>query len=511
MRKGPIAATYLIVAVVILGFIGSLLYYSLSSLLVHEVETRTENVVMESSRYIEQYLSQLSTVSTLVATDPDVVAMEDDVAINSLIKRVMESDGTLESIVIISEDGRLYSNETDLTMDMSEDMMKQEWYVDAIRQKMPVLTSARMQGFSMDKDLWVISLSREIVDGKGEHQGVVVIDVAYTVIDGLLMDLPLGDEGMAFILNKANDVVFHPEVSYYTEAPKKQALVDIINGSRGYDSGNNRIVYTDAIVGSDWTIVGVSSLDSLQMMRRQLMESLIVASICIILGLLFTVWLIRRLTQDIRAQEELIHKEQMHVLYSQINPHFLYNTLDTIVWMAEFNQSDEVIDVTKALASFFRLSLNGGQEMTTVESEIDHVREYLFIQQKRYQDKLSYTIDVDEDIMEEELPKIILQPLVENSIDHGIKNMDGPGKIEIIGRKHSEGFTLQVRDNGLGFKKEPLREEATDKLGGVGLQNVRERIELFNHQKGNMAIERLEDQWTCITLTLIHKKKNKRS
>ena len=120
--------------------------------------------------------------------------------------------------------------------------------------------------------------------------------------------------------------------------------------------------------------------------------------------------------QDIETKEKTLHAYELSVLHSQINPHFLYNTLDTIVWMAEFNESDRVISTTKALAKFFQLSLSGGSETTTIENEMNHVAQYLFIQKERYGDKLQYELEFDPALSVKVIPKIILQPIVENAI-----------------------------------------------------------------------------------------------
>ncbi len=124
----------------------------------------------------------------------------------------------------------------------------------------------------------------------------------------------------------------------------------------------------------------------------------------ILVVVLVTSVILKRLTAEIQRREQEIHHYEMNAMYSQINPHFLYNTLDTIVWMAEFNQKEDVIEITKTLAQFFRLSLNQGKETTSLKNEIEHVKQYLFIQKQRYQDKLDYRITIDEKILEVNCP-----------------------------------------------------------------------------------------------------------
>ena len=183
-----------------------------------------------------------------------------------------------------------------------------------------------------------------------------------------------------------------------------------------------------------------------------------------------------------------LREYEIKALHSQINPHFLYNTLDTIIWMAEFKDEKKVIAITKALANFFRISLSNGNEMILLKDEIKHVQEYLFIQKQRYEDKLSYSFNVDETLLSAEVPKIIIQPIVENSIYHGIKNIPGNGLIEIDVYKKDDSINISVKDNGIGFKKSKNFKKS--KIGGVGIQNVDKRIKFYYGKKYGIFISK---------------------
>jgi two-component system, sensor histidine kinase YesM len=164
---------------------------------------------------------------------------------------------------------------------------------------------------------------------------------------------------------------------------------------------------------------------------------------------------------------------------------------------------NKVVSVSKAMASFFRLSLRGGSELTTVQDELEHVKQYLLIQKERYQDKLSFEIHADESLLEISIPKIILQPLVENSIYHGIRKLPGMGFISIGAAKTDYGLMFTVDDNGVGFNTEiPLQRETTNRLGGVGLQNVDERIRLYYGDGFGLDIESTLGKGTKVTLRL---------
>ncbi|MCR5474538.1 MAG: sensor histidine kinase [Lachnospiraceae bacterium] len=194
---------------------------------------------------------------------------------------------------------------------------------------------------------------------------------------------------------------------------------------------------------------------------------------------------INDLLSQITKEQIRIREAELELLQSQINPHFLYNTLDTIIWLAEGGDEKRVVDMVKSLSAFFRTSLSRGRDMIMIREEILHAKSYLEIQQFRYQDILEYEIDVPNEFGDYMIPKITVQPVVENALYHGIKNKRGGGKITITARKEGEDFVISVADNGIGMTEERL-EEVTSGLKGAqpadnaiyGLYNVNERIRL---------------------------------
>lgn len=524
-RKSTVTGTHLLsmayflfggVGVLIVGF---LLYYSLSMVLIDHTITSTDAALSQSGKYLEVYIDRLKTTSNLVSHNADVVdffSHKSDLSeehyskrIHQLITNVIESDRSVKSIILISKEGKVFSNESELNMSMSEDMMKEEWYVNAIHSDMPKLTSARMQSFSMDKDLWVISLSQEIVNDLGENIGVAVIDIPYTVIESYLMGMHLGDGGYAFIVNEEDQVVFHSDVRYFSDPERIAELLWLKNTKKTKNLGENVLVSQYPIQNTDWTLVGVCKVDAIPMIRRQIIETIIFGFAIILVGVLITSALLRKLTKELSQKEADLHTQQMNALYSQINPHFLYNTLDTIVWMAEFNQSEEVIKTTKSLAQFFRLSLNQGENLTTLGNEVEHVKQYLYIQKQRYQEKLDYEIHLEESLKDVLVPKIILQPIVENSIYHGLQEQDAGGKITICCLKSTTrtgDFQIEIKDNGKGFSyhndMEQLPPSNKTRLGGVGLKNVQQRIQLLCGKEYGLTIESDQGKGTKVTLVL---------
>ena len=211
---------------------------------------------------------------------------------------------------------------------------------------------------------------------------------------------------------------------------------------------------------------------------------------------------IEQLMEAVKTEEQNVRRYELRALSAQINPHFLYNTLDTIVWMSEFNDSKRVVELTKSLAQYFRLALNQGHEQIALKDEIDHVRQYLFIQKQRYGDKLRYEIEEDESLADYKLPKLILQPLVENAIYHGIKEIDRPGIIRVTSTVEEGKLVLSIYDNGCGFDLQDSSEKTLLRLGGVGLKNVDQRLRLQFGEGYRMEIQSEQDIFTLIKIYL---------
>ncbi len=218
---------------------------------------------------------------------------------------------------------------------------------------------------------------------------------------------------------------------------------------------------------------------------------------------------INELLDQVTTEQIRLRKAEFELLQAQINPHFLYNTLDTIVWLAEAGDQKRVVSMVGNLSDFFRTSLNQGKDIIPIREELAHVRSYLEIQQVRYQDILRYEITVPEDLYEYKIPKITIQPLVENALYHGIKNKRGQGTITITGERSENGFVLYVRDNGIGMTQERLNEvrAGIQKLSYTGkeiygLYNVNERIRLNFGETYGISIESTYGEGTCVSISL---------
>jgi two-component system sensor histidine kinase YesM len=204
--------------------------------------------------------------------------------------------------------------------------------------------------------------------------------------------------------------------------------------------------------------------------------------------------------------QQSLHRAELELLQAQINPHFLYNTLDSIAILAESDRGEDVVTMVTSLSTFFRNSLNKGADILSLGAECAQVQSYLEIQQIRYSDILRYEISIPQELMDCMVPKLILQPLVENALYHGIKNRRGMGMITVTGEEKDDDLLLKVSDNGAGMDEERVRELQAgiyeDKHTGLGLVNVHKRIRLYCGDTYGLSFESTSGKGTVVTVRL---------
>ena len=215
---------------------------------------------------------------------------------------------------------------------------------------------------------------------------------------------------------------------------------------------------------------------------------------------------ITSLMEKQRQDQQSLHRAELELLQAQINPHFLYNTLDSIAILAESQREEDVVNMVTSLSTFFRNSLNQGEDIISLRAELIQAKSYLEIQQIRYSDILTYSISLPEEIQDVTVPKLILQPLIENALYHGIKNRRGRGVIQITGEKQNDDILLQVRDNGAGMTEEQLQRLQAgvyeEHHSGLGLKNVHQRIRLYCGEPYGLTFESKQGIGTTVTVLL---------
>ena len=540
-----------LVFLILLAVVGTFYYRSSSSAIEATIEGNSQTTISQTSHFIQSYIKKLETTSTSLTQQTDVLAYAENPSpdkvegIRDLFLTILKADQDLKAVVLVTKSGQLISTDDTVQMKTSSDMMTEDWYQKAIHQgAKPVLTPAHKSDSQ-----WVISVTQELLDAKGADLGVLRLDISYETLEAYLNQLQLGQQGFAFIINEKHEFVYHPQHTVYSSASEMEAMKPYIETGQGYTLDHQSYVSQEKIAGTDWTVLGVSSLEKLDQVRSQLMWTLLGASFTSLLACLCLVWFslkrwiaplndlretmleiasggqnlraketgahelrevtrqfnamldqIGQLMSDIRRQEETTRQYQLQALSSQINPHFLYNTLDTIIWMAEFQDSQRVVQVTKSLATYFRLALNQGKDLIYLSDEINHVRQYLFIQKQRYGDKLEYEIDENPAFDNLVLPKLVLQPLVENALYHGIKEKEGQGHIRVSVQKQDSGLVIRIEDDGVGFQDAGDSSQSQLKRGGVGLQNVDQRLKLHFGEDYQMKIDSIPSKGTTVEI-----------
>ncbi|MGE7822697.1 cache domain-containing sensor histidine kinase [Paenibacillus sp. NPDC093718] len=450
--------------------------------------------------------------------------------------RVSRKD--IASINIFGAGDTFISDRTDAELNSYIVLSEQPWYRQAKENKgQTVISSSHVQPVIQGEYRWVVSLSRELSGVNSSNGlGILLIDLNFKVINDMLSKLDLGNRGYVFVIDRQGRIVYHPQQQLLYSNLKTERLEQVLQDKQGgfvvKEGGASRI-YSIKDTDFGWKIVGVFYENELVDNKKQMQLSFAIAGLlCLGVGVLFSVVISRNLTRpikklqekmmevekgnfDIRVpvghsreisglarsfnvmvlkvkelmdqiviEQEIKRKSELNALQAQINPHFLYNTLDSIIWMAESKKHDEVILMTSALARLFRASLSKGREMIPIATEVEHITNYLKIQQMRYQDKIRFTLDMDRELYPYLTLKVLLQPLVENAIYHGIKNKEGAGTITITGRLQDDRIRFQVMDDGIGMDRSKVETllistGSQHSRNSVGIANVHQRIQLY--------------------------------
>ncbi len=450
---------------------------------------------------------------------------------------ILDSRSDIRNVGIISKNGRMLINDGSKSVNQDLDLNTQEWYATALEKPNgPILTSSHVQHIISGERPWVITLSRGIRDrsGSGEKEGVFFIDLNYSAISGLCDQSTVGTKGYAFILDAKGNIVYHPQQQQlYNELQTENIslIMDTDEDTVLTGTGNDGKLYSiSRSEKTGWTVVDCTNVKELLSKSRQAQSVYVLtAIILVIVALLFSRFMARSITlpiqklrdsmkkvqegdfsvsdvvvdskneigsltksfdvmthrihelmeQNVHEQEEK-RKSELKALQSQINPHFLYNTLDSIIWMAEGKKNEEVVLMTASLARLLRQSISNEDEVVPIANEVEYARGYLTIQKMRYKDKLEFQIEVDSSILYIPLIKLVLQPIIENAIYHGLKYKESKGLLIVKGFMKDGNAVLQVIDDGVGMDEETLahiydKHKVNYHSNGVGVYNVQKR------------------------------------
>lgn len=545
------------------------IYSRLSSQLYDTVKQENVNLVNRVDSSMEVYLRNIMKLSDTIyyGIIKNANLSEDSIG-EKLTLLYNNNKEQVSNIALISKEGEPISVVPAARFRKNFKAEDEEWFVNALNKTENIhFTLPHVQKMFEKGDNsynWVISMSRavEITVGGSTEQAVLLIEMAYQGLEEVLDEVTLGNGGYIYLMDSNGDIIWHPKFELIASGRvKENNLV-----AAGYDDGSREEVFngtrqtvvTKTVGYTGWKLVGVikGTGISLNMLKTRLFIVFVILLIIFIVIIInsyisFRVtnpireleksvkeleegnldadiymggsyevqhlgksvqdmkFRIKGLMQDIVNEHEEKRKSEFDSLQAQINPHFLYNTLDIIVWQIENEKQSEAVHTVTALARFFRLSLGKGKNIVTVKDEIDHVRNYLMIQHMRFKNKFDYEFDVAEDVLELPSLKLMLQPLVENAIYHGMEFMDGDGLIVVKAWREENELYLSVADNGLGMTEDKvemiLTGESTSGNGrgsGIGVKNVNERIKLYFGEAYGLTIDSEPDEGTTVIIHL---------
>ena len=545
------------------------IYSRLSSQLYDTVKQENVNLVNRVDSSMEVYLRNIMKLSDTIyyGIIKNANLSEDSIG-EKLTLLYNNNKEQVSNIALISKEGEPISVVPAARFRKNFKAEDEEWFVNALNKTENIhFTLPHVQKMFEKGDNsynWVISMSRavEITVGGSTEQAVLLIEMAYQGLEEVLDEVTLGNGGYIYLMDSNGDIIWHPKFELIASGRVKEnnlVAAGYDDGSRAeIFNGTRQTVVTKTVGYTGWKLVGVikGTGISLNMLKTRLFIVFVILLIIFIVILInsyisFRVtnpireleksvkaleegnldadiymggsyevqhlgksvqdmkFRIKGLMQDIVNEHEEKRKSEFDSLQAQINPHFLYNTLDIIVWQIENEKQSEAVHTVTALARFFRLSLGKGKNIVTVKDEIDHVKNYLMIQHMRFKNKFDYEFDIAEDVLELPSLKLMLQPLVENAIYHGMEFMDGDGMITVKAWREEDELYLSVADNGLGMTEDKVEMILTGKStsgngrgSGIGVKNVNERIKLYFGEAYGLTIDSEPDEGTTVIIHL---------
>ena len=556
-------------ALAVIMLIGVVLYMQMSRQLTLAVQDENQAVLGQINRSVDSYLRTIMKLSDSLYYDVIKNADLNKESINSRITLLYDNNkDSIANIALLSKDGELLEAVPAARLKTDLDVTEEQWFGNTLERTDNLHFTTPHVQYIFDNNenqyRWVITLTRavEITHGTSTEQGILLIDIRYSSLQQILENITLGNQGYLYMISSSGELIYHPNMQMIETGQMSENIAvaaDYRDGSyREKYGGEWREVSVKSVGYTGWKLLSVTPEKGLPLnnLKMRLFAVFVVAAFLLVLVLTNTfissrittpiqkleksvnaieagdldteVYMggsyeirhlgrsigdmakrIKTLMEDIVAEHESKRKGEFDTLQSQINPHFLYNTLDIIVWMIENEQKQEAVRIVTALARFFRISLSKGRSIITVRDELEHVRNYLMIQQMRFKNKFVYHIDAGEEVMDLVSLKLILQPLVENAIYHGMEFMDGDGEICVKVYREAEDLWFRISDNGLGMTQKQVESLLDEKIhvssqrgSGIGVKNVNERIRLYFGADYGLTIQSEPDEGTTISIRL---------
>ncbi|KAA6449545.1 HAMP domain-containing protein [Bacillus swezeyi] len=547
--------------------LGILSGWAVESIIEKQMIDHTLQLIGEVNKSTEVYVSHMQNLTYLISMNEEMEAFFDhkkgdgeaDYKRRSFLQGLTSLYSEAAGILVVNDEGEMISNE--MYKRTQTDLTKEPWYQAAVKNEgifkmigKPVNRNIRNHVHYREDE--VVSAVRAVIDPETQRvKGVVLIDLKLRVLAEATKNIRLGKTGYLMIMDENGGDIYSPEASELF-LPKQwfqqESSGDFSKRIKGEDY---QLIYETSAF-TNWTTVGVFKTGEPVFEVKEIhLYVLLFLLAAAFLGMTASYYLsysmsrpilklnsfmqkaesgdfstlyqenrqdeigllgksfnrlmlrIQELMSVTEKQERQKREAELRALQAQINPHFLYNTLDTINWMARKKGAEEVTDLVQALSKLFRISLSKGRDMIPLSAEFEHVENYLKIQKARYRDKLNYSLEVPEFAGERFILKLVLQPIVENAIYHGIKEKKGSGHIVIKGKEEDGCLMIKVEDDGAGMDEKTLKKitdqfKKRENTAGYGMINVHERIALTFGEQYGLTVESRKGAGTSVTIRL---------
>lgn len=558
------------ISLVTMFLMGIIMYMRFSTLSRQETIESSRKLMEQTGETMEDYLVNMRQISDAVYYN--VVKENDFHDAREEIQKGMNllyeaNRDKLRTIAIYNSDGSLMAAEPVATQKEDPDVTRQEWYQSAMEEMENIhFSTPHIQNLFEDSTFryyWVISSSRvvELTENRDSQMGVLLVDMDFSSISRMMNQInEVGNGQYYYLCNSDGDIIYHPRQIQISDGISRENSIKAASYKDGvYDEtfeGTQRKVIVNTISYTGWKLVGVIpySIFTHEMLNIRYFIAMVTLLMAMMLTIINRVvaerisrpirklnhsvmeyeagkkpeiyiggsWEIRHLGYSIQSSyekseklmQEIVweqnerRKSELDALQSQINPHFLYNALDSITWMIEGERNDEAAFMISQLAKLFRISLSKGHTIISVKDELQHAQSYMNIQRVRYKDAFSVTFDVEPELEKYCAVKLTLQPILENAINYGVDPMDDCGEIRVCVRKEGELLVLSVEDNGIGMSEEEVELLLTDnnrvpKHGsGVGLINIHNRLQILFGKEYGLVIESEPDEGTRVSIQI---------
>lgn len=539
-----------VAAVTLLVCVGTFLQ-SYRAAVVQSARTSSAQAVSQVVGTVSNYVQNLEGTINDVMAEMDTPEDSRDAYLNAwlnarsevLAVTTYDSEGNLQDCWALEHTPR-----SEVLKNLSFNLSMAQWYTEGY------ISSPHVESIFEGYYPWVVTVVRPMPQGSSASW--VAVDVRFSGLGASINGVGIGQHGYCYLMDEHGNMVYHPQQQLLYAGIKSEEVARLANLADGTYVEDTVIYSLQDVPDSNWRVVGVSYIDETvnesfwQMVRIALATSAMILAAALLAGWIISrllsrplqqletameqfeqdadgftyepvagtrevqelsdsfghmVGRIQKLMTTVREEEIDLRKTELKALQAQINPHFLYNTLDSIAWMCERGKNADAVKMVHALARLFRISISRGHELIPIEKELQHAESYLLIQKFRYKNQFTYHFTVDESCLHCLCNKITLQPIIENSITHGLDLLVDPGHIEIEVCADGEDILFKVTDDGIGMSQEQvaelLKNEPSDRTG-IGIKNVNDRLRIYFGPQYGMSIDSVPDEGTTVTIRM---------